>query len=76
MTSSPALLGSLQITFLLLGTYIAWLALGSLRWDKFVTRPESAPARLLRLILAILIAAGIVGFITSYGNAIALLRQS
>lgn len=76
MTSSPALLGSLQITFLLLGTYIAWLALGALRWDKFVTRPESAPARLLRLILAILIAAGIVGFITSYGNAIALLRQS
>ena len=76
MTSSPALLGSLQITFLLLGTYIAWLALGALRWDKFVIRPESAPARLLRLILAILIAAGIVGFITSYGNAIALLRQS
>ncbi len=67
---APAAQGILQIAALLIGTLVAWFALGAVRWDVFVKAPESAPARLLRLLFAILIGSGIAGFIVAYGGAV------
>nr|WP_272879862.1 DUF1146 domain-containing protein [Sulfoacidibacillus ferrooxidans] len=49
-----------------MGTLLAWYALGAVRWDVFLKKPDSPPASLLRLLLAILIGTGIAGFIVQY----------
>jgi uncharacterized integral membrane protein (TIGR02327 family) len=36
------------------GTYVAWWALGVLRWEKFVLDPGTPQARMLRFLMAIL----------------------
>lgn len=72
---TPVAQGALQIVALLIGTLVSWVALGAVRWDVFVKTPESAPARLLRLLLAILIGSGIAGFIVAYGGAVSLMHS-
>lgn len=66
--------GSLLIASLLLGTALAWYALGAIRWEVFLRSESSRPARLLRLLLAIVIATGFAGFVVEYANGSALLH--
>ena len=66
--------GSLTILSLLLGTLLAWYALGAVRWDVFLKVPESRAARLLRLLFAVLIGTGIAGFVVQYATGAAMIR--
>ncbi len=67
--------GSLTILGLLLGTLLAWYALGAVRWDVFLKAPESRAASLLRLLLAVLIGAGVAGFVVQYATGAAMIRS-
>lgn len=71
---SAQLQGSLTILAMLVGVALAWQGLGAIRWEIFVREPRSGPARLLRLLLAILIGGGLAGFIVQYATAAALLH--
>ena len=66
--------GTITIISLLIGTILAWYALGAVRWDVFVKKPDSASARLLRMLLAIIIGTGISGFILQYITGAAMMR--
>lgn len=66
--------GGVTILALLMGTVLSWYALGAVRWEAFVKVPDSAGARLLRLLLALIIGAGVSGFILQYINGTTLLR--
>jgi len=67
--------GGLTIFSLLLGTLLAWYALGAVRWDVFLQAPQSRAASLLRLLLAILIGAGIANFVVQYATGAAMIRS-
>lgn len=58
--------GAMTIVTLLLGTVLAWYALGAVRWDVYLKKPESGASRLLRMLLAIMIGTGVSGFILQY----------
>lgn len=60
---------------LLIGTSIAWYALGAVRWEIFMRDPYTRAARLLRLLFAILIGTGVAGFLIQYATAAALMRS-
>ena len=63
--------GALLIVVLLIGTAVAWYALGAIRWDIFLRKPEARDARLLRLLLAMVIAGGLAGFVLQYASGAA-----
>ncbi len=66
--------GVITIITLLIGTILAWYALGAVRWDVFLKKPESPAARLLRMLLAIIMGTGISGFILQYITGAAMMR--
>ncbi len=66
--------GFVTILSLLFGTALAWYGLGAIRWDIFLRRPDDRPARVLRLLLAMVIAAGLTGFVLQYVGGATLLR--
>ncbi|PWI58022.1 hypothetical protein BM613_06220 [Sulfoacidibacillus thermotolerans] len=67
--------GAVTIGGLLVGTLLAWYALGAVRWDVFLKNPESPPASLFRLLLAILIGTGIAGFVIQYVTGASMMRS-
>ncbi len=67
--------GSLMVFSLLIGTFLAWYALGAIRWDIFMRDPQSRAGRLLRLLLAVLIGTGIAGFVLQYSQGAALMHS-
>lgn len=66
--------GVITIVTLLIGTILAWYALGAVRWDVFLKKPESPSARLLRMLLAIIMGTGISGFILQYITGASMMR--
>lgn len=73
-TISFRIQGTLTTVSLLIGTVLAWYALGAVRWDVFLRQPESPSARLLRLLFALLIGGGVAGFILNYTSGAAMMR--
>jgi uncharacterized integral membrane protein (TIGR02327 family) len=69
-----AVQGVITIITLLLGTVIAWYALGVVRWEIFVKNVDSPTSRLLRMLLAIMIGTGISSFILQYIAGAAMIR--
>ncbi len=67
--------GTVTIGGLLLGTLLAWYALGAVRWDVFLKKADSPAASLLRLLLAILIGTGIAGFVVQYVTGASMMRS-
>ena len=66
--------GAITIVTLLFGTVLAWYALGAVRWEVFLKKPESPSSRLLRMLLAIIIGTGISGFILQYITGAAMMH--
>ena len=58
--------GLVVILSLLLGTALSWYGLGAVRWDVFLRQPDGRAARVLRLLLAMVIASGLTGFVLQY----------
>ena len=67
--------GILGVLFSLVGIAIAWYALGSVRWEALMRRPADGPARVLRLIIAILLGMQLASFFMNYLNDTMWLRH-
>ncbi|KUO95249.1 DUF1146 domain-containing protein [Ferroacidibacillus organovorans] len=73
-TSSQGLQGALTLFMLLMGTLIAWGALGALRWEIFVKDRTTRSARMLRIVLAMILGSALSGFVAQYISATNALR--
>ncbi|KYP81477.1 DUF1146 domain-containing protein [Ferroacidibacillus organovorans] len=73
-TSSHVLQGALTLFMLLMGTLIAWGALGALRWEIFVKDRGARSARMLRIVLAMILGSALSGFVAQYISATNALR--
>ncbi|MCY0876450.1 MAG: DUF1146 domain-containing protein [Firmicutes bacterium] len=70
-----SVLGSLTLIAMIIGIWLAWYALGAVRWEIFTRDPHTRAARLLRLLFAILIGSGVAGFLVQYATATSLLHS-
>lgn len=66
--------GLMTIISLLLTTGLAWYALGALRWEVFFKDSTSNPSRMMRLLLSVILASGVTGFLLQYINGTFMMR--
>ncbi|MBX6396574.1 MAG: DUF1146 domain-containing protein [Alicyclobacillaceae bacterium] len=63
---SPGASGALVIALMLFALVIAWYALGQVKWGLFLRDGGSSQAKVLRLLLAVVLAWNLVQFISTY----------
>ena len=72
---SLGLTGLFGILLSLLGITLAWWALQSFRFDLLVKEPQSPPAKMLMILLAVLLGHSFARFIMDYLSWAQLLSQ-